>query len=230
MLHSIIYRAGNSLIDRLVVTKVIGRCLEVFCRVYLRHTLWRRFVQSLDIDGVVDVGANFGEFLFLVRKSRPTLATLAIEPLPECSEYLRARGINVVEAALGSEEGEAVLSYPLNAPSTTATILPCDASQVALRQVRVRTLRLDSLELPCSRYLLKLDVQGMELQVLNGATGIISKVVAVIVECEAGHSLRSDRVRQWLQAANFEFLCQINQLYQGETLIEVDELWLRKTL
>jgi FkbM family methyltransferase len=110
----------------------------------------------------VDVGANVGAYS--LRAASVGMKVCSFEPNPENVKVLRRNAennrlsIDIHECALGSAEGTATMS-----PNGALSRLSSEGTTV----VPVRTL--DSFDLPRVD-LLKVDVEGYELEVLKGAT------------------------------------------------------------
>jgi FkbM family methyltransferase len=142
---------------------------------------------------VLDVGASRGQFAVLAMERFPHARILCFEPLPQAQEALAAvtRGraeIHQVALGLRSERRELVVS----ARDDSSSLLPIAQRHIdeypgteseSSIEVGVATLA-DFLHegLPGPR-LLKLDVQGMELDVLRGAGERLSLIDEVFVEC-----------------------------------------------
>jgi FkbM family methyltransferase len=144
---------------------------------------------------VIDVGANVGQFavaaLRLLRPSR----LHAFEPLPDALSALQRHlaaqpGVTIHPVALGASPGESPLH--VNAHSHSSSLLPLaeahrtafpSAREVGQVGVRVRTLdqELSSADLP-TPILLKLDAQGYERWVLDGAPATLGRTQWVILE------------------------------------------------
>lgn len=168
------------------------------------------------IKSVLDVGANDGQFARTAQALFPAAAIYAFEPNPEAAERLRANlpsgNLKIFPMACGRERGEAKLQLSRFAPASS--LLKSTAQQLAEfpetavdRAVSVEVQRLDSImreEHFEPEALLKLDVQGFELEVLQGAEGILDAVAVVV--------------------------CEVNtaQLYQGQTQMESLLAFLRK--
>jgi hypothetical protein len=77
--------------------------------------LWklRWHLASQNFDGVIDGGANVGEFAKIARTALPQADLLCVELHPECAAKLRQGGLRVVEAALWKEPFELRLSLQL---------------------------------------------------------------------------------------------------------------------
>jgi FkbM family methyltransferase len=141
---------------------------------------------------VADVGANDGMYSYAF--SRRAGAVHAFEPLPRCAEVVRAyaganRGIHVHQVALSDRPGAMTLTIPVREgreidteASLSPGAVPGDARRV---EIEVRTL--DSFALR-DLSLLKIDVEGHELEVLRGARETLrTERPAMMVEIEQRH-------------------------------------------
>lgn len=139
----------------------------------------------------VDVGSHRGGILRECVRRAPRGRHVAVEPLPDLAARLRRRfpGVEVLEAAASDRAGEAAFHHVLEAPGLSGlrrTGYPAGAGPV--EALRVRTVRLDDVlppDLPI--HLLKVDVEGAELAVLQGAERTIATWRPFILfECEPG--------------------------------------------
>ena len=149
-----------------------------------------------DYRTVIDVGANRGQFLLVAARRFPRATLLAFEPLPGARDVLRRamprwRPVRLFETALSDRAGNA--SFHVSRADDSSSLLPISTAQVStfpgteeVAQLPVRTARLDEvltaddLEAPV---LLKIDVQGGELAVLEGGTGLLGAIDTILVEC-----------------------------------------------
>jgi FkbM family methyltransferase len=152
-------------------------------------------VLKLPLSTIVDVGANKGQFSLAMR-SQSNARIYAFEPLSKAAETCRrnfADDNNFVlfEAAIGDSLGSQVIH--VSASSDSSSLLSIGAAQidnfpgtheVAQEMVKVGPLSHfiahDELEKCC---LLKLDVQGFELQALKGCSDYFDKIQYVYCEC-----------------------------------------------
>lgn len=151
-----------------------------------------RAQQSLagaDARVVVDVGAGYGETVGAYLRAFPDAMIYAFEPTPEAAESLaarrRGRPVEVIAAAVGAMQGEATLR--VNAFQPTSSLLPSARAAASfwgdglLETDRTVTVPVVTLDAFCVRRgidtvdLLKIDVQGAERSVLDGARQLLDR-------------------------------------------------------
>lgn len=161
-----------------------------------RYNLWpRELRQTTQPWTLVDVGANRGEFTAAVACLTRLNGVHAFEPQPECHPELRRvlaaiPNGRLYPAAVGARQGEIELLCTAN--SKLASVLapeskvaggyPAGDFAVANR-VKVPLVRLDDI-IPAGTAigLLKIDVQGYELPVLEGAKTILRSTFTLLLE------------------------------------------------
>lgn len=161
---------------------------------------------------VVDVGAGRGQFALVAARRFPEAALVCFEPLPVPRRILQRvlaghRDVTVVDRAVSATAGEAefVIARADDSSSLlrmTETQVACFPGTEAVGRITVVTAPLDQL-LPPQRLtrpvLLKIDVQGAELEVLRGGRDVLEHVDSVLVECSfvelyAGQALAGEVV------------------------------------
>ena len=169
------------------------RNTNVYTSPKLRHRL---LFSQLQIDLVVDVGANTGQFARQCRAAGYRGKLISFEPSAAAHASLLQSAAadplwNVADRmALGAPTGETEINIAAN--SFSSSILPMLDSHLSaapesryLHKEKVPLRRLDDV-LPSDnssrRIFLKLDVQGYESQVLAGATQLLSQTLAVQLE------------------------------------------------
>jgi FkbM family methyltransferase len=167
------------------------RKTSVYTSPKLRHHL---LFTQLQIDLVVDVGANTGQFAHQCRAGGYNGEIISFEPSAAAHASLlqsaKADPLwNVADRmALGAADGEIEINIAAN--SYSSSILPMLDSHLSaapasryLHKEKVPIRRLDEVLVPANRNIfLKLDVQGYESQVLAGATQLLAHTLAVQLE------------------------------------------------
>ena len=177
-----------------------------------------RFLNSLSrnsIDIAFDVGAAAGSYTWILnRKSRQVFA---FEPGERHGRYLErvlfGARISVVKAAVGSACGRAAMYTPgcdSNAlHSATLSLSNPVASRVGTQVREVEQLSLDAflteqIDLSRSVDVLKIDVEGYELEVLMGAQMLLSRHHPLIIcEIEQRHNAAYADIFRLLRAAGY---------------------------
>jgi FkbM family methyltransferase len=144
-------------------------------------------------DRVIDVGGNYGAYAY--RLDRLGARVDVFEPNPTCTRVLdrwaatRPR-VRIHGVALSATAGAATLAVPTGSDgvvhSAAGSIEPRDLGRAQCSTVAMRTL--DSFGL-YDAVLIKIDVEGHEASVIEGATAsIAASAPALIVEIEQRHS------------------------------------------
>ena len=235
----------------------IHRVLHAFGVDMVRHpgtmsTLGRRLghFRNWEVDLVVDVGANSGQFGQALRSMGYRGQMVSIEPLPEAYGALerhaaRDAGWRALQLALGRSDSSAPLLVAGNSYSSSLyPITPvherAEPEARAVRQIDVEVRRLsemaDDLIGPSRRPLLKVDTQGSELDILDGAGEALDRFVGAQVELSlvpmyAGTPLMSE-VIDWLDARGF-FLCELEPEFSDPgtgRLLQVNGLFANRAM
>ncbi len=148
------------------------------------------------VDAVIDVGANRGQYARRLRRYGYRGPILSIEPLPDVHARLVREAAHdpawfvAPATALGARSGTAEIE--VSAERDMSSLLPqtpllrgISPSSHIERRLPVPLCRLDELEgirPEWQRLFLKLDVQGYEMQVLEGVGGLWSRIVGLQIE------------------------------------------------
>jgi FkbM family methyltransferase len=137
----------------------------------------------------VDVGANIGEYTYAL--ARHAARVVAFEPLPECLALIRAARLPNVEihpVALSSRAGSLPLHVPVAAELGEDTgKASFSRPEGAHRTVEVPVRTLDEMRLT-NVSVIKIDVEGHEQPILEGARGtILRETPLLLIEIEQRH-------------------------------------------
>ncbi len=199
-------------------------------------------IAALRPDVVLDVGANRGQFTLLVKGVLPSATIVAFEPVDDALSVLNkvARdldGVTVVPTACGAARSSAVMNVAKD--DDNSSLLPpmksqleIDAGSSTVRTVSTEVAPLDDLvdrRLLHGVSLLKIDVQGTELDVLQGAEGLLQDLTYVYVELSFleryfGHSPPSE-ITRLLDRFGFALLHLHNPISTPMGTVEVDALF-----
>lgn len=155
-----------------------------------------RTLASHDIQTVLDIGANVGQYSALLRAAGYRGRIISLEPLADAYERLsrRASGDDrwtTVNSAVGAEPGE--LEINVSANSFSSSILPMSeahlsadphSAYVSTQKVPVTTVKdlVREHDVDPARCLLKVDTQGYEGEVLAGAGDLLGQFGALQLE------------------------------------------------
>lgn len=199
------------------------------------------------IKTVIDVGANIGQFATAIHQFYPSVQIFSFEPVPKCFQLLQKnvkslRYISVFNLALGSENGK--ISFFENAHSHASSALKVSEYQKmntpktkTYKEIKVDCQRLDDFkfEKPLQTpILLKLDVQGYEKSVLEGATLFLNQVDFLLLETSFipmyDNEPLFDEMHTYLKEKGFELVAPIGALPDTNLAIpQMDMLYKRIT-
>ncbi|MCD6063601.1 MAG: methyltransferase FkbM family [Flavipsychrobacter sp.] len=136
----------------------------------------------------IDVGAHKGEVLDIILKHAPNGVHYAFEPIPDMFERLKGKysnqpACNVLDIALSNQKGSSTFNYVVSNPSYSGLVKrKYDRPNETDTTIEVKTDRLDDI-LPRDYKpgLMKIDVEGGEMLVLEGARETITRHQPVII-------------------------------------------------
>jgi FkbM family methyltransferase len=151
-----------------------------------------RYLERIIPKGAVtvDVGANCG--LYTRQLARCSRKVHAFEPARQMADLLRrtaATNVELHEIALSDRDGVATLSVPLDHGRAVHSLASIEqrGEEGPSATEQVRTARLDSVVREPVAFV-KIDVEGHELSVLNGALGLLEHCRPIfLVEAEERH-------------------------------------------
>lgn len=185
-------------------------------------------VENLEI--VVDIGANRGQFTLAAREWAPQASVIAFEPLPEAAGKFREvmRGnlkVIIHQAAIGPEAGQTTIHVSASDDSSSLlSFLPLQNQLFPgtneIRTESVMIAPLSNFVLPeqiVPPAMLKIDVQGYELEALRGCEELLFRFDYVYVECSfvelySGQALADDIIA-WLQKRGWCLIGIYNMTY-----------------
>jgi FkbM family methyltransferase len=156
----------------------------------------------------VDIGCHIGSTLSQLLQLAPRGSHTAFEPIPNKAQWLRRRfpEVEVLEVALAEQAGEA--TFYVNTKLTGWSGLQRHGEDAEHEALNVRTARLDELLGERRVDFIKLDVEGGELGVLKGATGVLERWrPRILFECTGSsldaHGITPAEMFGWLTAHGY---------------------------
>jgi FkbM family methyltransferase len=238
------YRAVDIVLSpRLMVWRKQGVILGLY------QDLNRKWLVGLGVKTVLDIGANVGRFAITARKLFPDAHIYAFEPLPDCLVQASARmesdeHFTPLNVALGLEAGEA--TFFRNAASPSSSFLKVTRTHAVAfpgtgqtSEIRVPVDSLDHVATTLhleSPMLVKIDVQGVEDQVLRGGEATVRRASVLLVETSfetlyEGQAL-FDEIHALLKEWGFEFKGNLDQAHAPDDgrVLQADSLFVRRGL
>jgi FkbM family methyltransferase len=191
------------------------RWLLSFPQRYRHPELWGIYLEEAHLPQVlrkllkpdscaVDVGAHIGSFTSLLLQTSPNGRHVAVEASPSKGAWLRKRfpGVDVRSVAVSDSDGTAMFQEDIRLSGFSR--LSAETTNDHCISYNVETRRLDSILSGREVDLIKIDVEGLELSVLHGATETIKRCrPPIIFECGAEYALRDQGVSR---RALYDFL------------------------
>ena len=205
--------------------------------------------QGICPNTIFDVGANVGQFAVAGAKIFPKATVYSFEPQPESIDRLKANTKNtenivVFPLALGDQKGE--VSFFVNTHSHSSSILRLGEAHSQSfpeaqesSEIRVQVDTLDSVLSDvhiAAPSLLKIDVQGYEIHVLQGAKTILRQIDYVILETSFKSLYRDepvfDEMIETMQGYGFSFVRPIGWLSDPQTqeVLQMDALFVKRSM
>lgn len=211
---------------------------------------YRKIFSQFNIDYLIDVGANEGQFAKGMRTLGYNGIINSFEPLSEVFDRLKKNAAsdpawNVHNIALGNKEGQQEINVSKNMVSSSLLeMLPDhvkrapDSIVIAKENIQVRKLDsiLDASTLISKNIFLKLDVQGYEKFVLEGAMHSLKDIKLIQLEMALtplykGEALLSEMIN-YMDTLGYKLYNILNGFNNYDTgqLLQVDGIFVRAEL
>ncbi|MBA1146049.1 FkbM family methyltransferase [Ectothiorhodospiraceae bacterium WFHF3C12] len=225
----------------------VGRCRRALLRYGVAAGVEHfPVLRALSVDTVLDIGANRGQFALAVRASLPGARVVSFEPLDVPAQRFEAVFaadplVTLHRTAIGPQSEQTRIH--VSARDDSSSLLPISdlqdelfpgTAETAVEQIRVAPLEtyLSAADI-ATPSLLKLDVQGYELEALKGCESLLGHMDHVYAECSfvelyTGQAL-ADEIIGWLRGRGYAVRGVYNLTYneagqaiQGDFLFSRD--------
>lgn len=189
-----------------------------------------KILKTLKCDTVIDIGANRGQFALAARLCYPDASIISFEPLHAPAKLFKEIFKNDSKtklhiSAISSNCGKSLIH--ISARDDSSSLLPISSLQKRIfpGTEEVGTTEIDigpltdfvNKNVIVAPALLKLDVQGFELEALRGCESLLPRFDFVYCECSfvelyTGQSLAAD-VIAWLAEREFHIIGIYNPSY-----------------
>ena len=201
-----------------------GECCEIEIRLLL---------TLLKLPGmVIEVGANMGVHTvpMATELARQGRSMLAIEPQPIIFQQLCANlalnglmNVTALSYACGRESGVVSFEVPdYRSVGNFGCTSMSSSSETGSRHATVPCIRLDDLVPEAAVGLMKIDVEGFELQVLEGSTRILARSQPVLY-VENDRVDQSPQLIQWLFEHGYHLWWHLPPLFNPDNFFGVKE-------
>jgi FkbM family methyltransferase len=201
-----------------------------------------------DIETVLDVGANAGQYSCELRKAGYKGRIISFEPVSETYGRLLLIAVKDIDwqtfnFALGDTNGNTSINISRHSPSSSLlpmTSLHNDAAPgseyMSEEEIEIRTLDaiFDTLRISGENVFLKVDTQGYEKKVLDGAVNSLSRISGIQLELSAAELYEGEEsyysLCRFLEERNFHLVRVIPGFTNKKTgeMLQFDAIFFRK--
>ena len=170
------------------ITKRILGFLGIQITQNQRYAAWTSKIMQkylTETSNCVDVGSHKGELLKEMRTLAPKGKHYAFEPIPELFKDLKSKyngNTTVYNVALSDEKGTSSFQHIVSKPAYSGMKLRSLDHNATVEEIQVKTEMLDNIVQDASSIdLIKIDVEGAELQVLKGAKKVLNESKPLVI-------------------------------------------------
>ncbi len=183
---------------------------------FAEDAFFARMLESLRAGDVFfDVGANIGLVTLLTAKEHPDISVHSFEPEPRnadrLAENVAANGLQNVRlhrVALGSSPGTAKLFVIGEMGSGLHSLAPCEKAGHASIDIPVTTGAEVSREVGVRPSVMKVDVEGFEMDVLKGCEPLLGpgRCREVFLEAHAHAAESAREIQAWMESRGYTMI------------------------
>lgn len=209
-----------------------------------------KLIKYFDVSSILDVGANVGQFAKATRLGKYSGKIFSFEPQKSAFAQLQIEAVGdknwyIFNHALGNQKQELEINIAGNSYSSSILgMLPAhEAYAPESKYVSKETISVDSLDNIFENLVangdniyLKIDTQGYEKQVLEGALQSIHSILLIQIEMSLQPLYENepsfDEIYTYLISKNFELLTVEYGIrdYVTGCLLQIDGIFINKTL
>ncbi len=189
---------------------------------------------------VIDVGAHKGDWTRIALEYFPNSSYTLLEPQkrlkPHFEELLASDKIRYFQCGAGAEKGSFFFTYVDRADSCSFSYSKEEAEAMGYEQEEIPVVTIDSLikeeNLPPPD-ILKIDAEGLDLEVLAGAKGIFSSAEVILVEAGVSNKRIKNSVLEvlkYMDSVGYRLfdLTDLNRPFHSRVLWLTELVFVRK--
>jgi FkbM family methyltransferase len=229
------------------IVNPVGYDIVKYRTTHPAHVLLKHLKVN-DINTILDVGANAGQYSMAIRKAGFRGRIISFEPLSEAYRELkincsRDKNWDSFNYALGDDNSFSSINVSGHSPSSSFLPMTDTHREVAPgsgyireEQIEIKTLDsvFNSLGLTGTNVFLKVDTQGYEKKVLDGAVSSLGKIKGIQLELSATKLYEGEEnyysICSFLESRNFRLVRIIpgfSDKVSGE-MLQFDAVFFRK--
>ena len=215
------------------------------CAAGIEHILFLKNFRSQDLKTIIDIGANKGQFSLIAKNFFPNANIFAFEPLTRPYEkfikiFNKIENVKIYKYAIGTFDDEVMMN--ISKREDSSSILEIGPLQKKIFQGTDKVneekiyvspidkmLEINKIHNPS---LLKIDVQGYELEVLKGCKNILDKIDHIYCECSFIELYKNQaiysQVCEWLYDYNFSVESIYNPSYDDKGQMVQADIYFKK--
>ena len=217
-----------------------------------RFNIINQYVTPTSITSVLDVGANRGEFYYEARCHYPRAYFYLVEGLHHCEPGIKALGVDY-SISLLSDKPKMVNFYTRKHEKmcTGSSIYRENTFHYDDREIEIESRMTTTLDilLPGKQFdIIKMDVQGSELDIVKGGVNIVNKCKALVLETPVKFSQihsnacintihqynigspTKEEIDEYLMSVGFKEVAVLENIYCRGTIVHADVLYLNTSI
>jgi FkbM family methyltransferase len=205
-------------------------------------------IKNHNINKIIDIGANSGIYGLEMRKLGFSGEIISFEPLSDAFRLLSKNSSNddhwqILNCAVGDIDGETLINISKNSVSSSILeMLPLHfenaKNSVYIKKEKIKICRLDTVfdnyYQPEDQIFLKIDTQGYEKNVLEGAIKSIPKIRGMQLELSLVSLYKGSpqylEMLEYINSLGFQLFSIENGFYEAKTgrLMQIDGIFFRE--
>ena len=195
---------------------------------------------GFDPKHIIDVGANHGTWTREVLKTFPDSNYTLIEPQKWLSEsfadLLEKRNIEFLPLGVGKEKGEFLFTLVDRDDSCNFKMTEAEALLGGFKQIPIAVKTINEI-VKESRFgmpdLLKIDAEGLDIEVLEGANEVLTNLEVVLLEASVGNPTFENNVLKvvtYMNGIGFKLfdITDLNRPFSNKVLWLVELMFVKK--